>query len=56
MNMYRVEERKKCLKQGIRESSFNLTYLKDKTLENPTFISFSEIILYENDIIFLMNT
>ena len=56
MNMYRVEERKKCLKQGIRESSFNLTYLKDKTLENPTFNSFSEIILYENDIIFLMNT
>lgn len=57
MNMYRVEERKKCLKNGImQESCFNLNYLKERVIDNPTYNNFNDIIIYENDIHFLMNT
>ena len=55
MNMYRVEERKNCLIRGLSESSFNLNYLEDMVIDKPSFNKFSDIIVYENDIHFLMN-
>ena len=55
MNMYRVEERKNCLIRGLSESSYNLNYLEDMVIEKPSFNKFSDIIVYENDIHFLMN-
>lgn len=56
MNMYRVIERKDNLKIGIKESTFNTSYMRDKLIKDPDFNTFNRIVNYENDMNLLLNS